>query len=73
MISVIGLSVQVRVENLFDGRPAHQAGCFDGVARDGVEQQWPQFRPQPVMRGDVEALLLALEDRSGQLVAHQFP
>ena len=67
MVAVVGPTVEVVVEDAVNGTGAEKGvggteGVFDEGAEDGAE---------PVVGGDVEAFLLAVEDGVRDFTAHE--
>src|SRR6266853_4431296 len=67
------MPIEMIVQKALDYVPVEEIGFFHVFTGEGVQQQWAQDAAEPVMRGDVEAFLLTLEHRRGQLAAHQMP
>src|ERR1051326_8899187 len=65
------MPIEVFANQALHFQPMKQARLFNGLPRQRIEQQRTQYAAKPVVRGYVETLLLAREDRLRQLVFHQ--
>src|SRR6202171_1253353 len=54
-----------------DLRPMEQAGALHGISSESVEQQRTQNASEPLVCGNVETFLAAMENSGREFVAHE--
>ena len=57
---------------LIDGGPGKDARLLYSSFGECIEEQWLEHSAEPVVNGNVKALLGTLEDTGGDFIAHEF-
>jgi hypothetical protein len=69
----ISATIEMSLHTGLNLRYVKEISVLGGSKCHGFFEHWPQRPAEPIVRGNVEAHLLSLQDRRTQFVTHRIP